>query len=70
MPSGADLVDPDSVEDMEHLQLNLEEALFLSWGVGCLDVIDPKTVRHSETLDIVPPISPLLNSRFFPARTT
>ncbi|KAI5450794.1 tRNA splicing endonuclease subunit sen2 [Naganishia albida] len=37
------LVDPVSVEDMEHLQLNMEEALFLCWGVGCLDVIDPKT---------------------------
>lgn len=40
------LVDPVSVEDMEHLQLNMEEALFLCWGVGCLDVIDPKTVCH------------------------
>lgn len=47
MPSGAELVDPETVEDMEHLQLNLEEALFLSWGIGCLDVIDSKTVRPS-----------------------
>jgi tRNA-splicing endonuclease subunit Sen2 len=47
-PSGEDLVDPDTVEDLEHLQLNLEEAFFLSWAVGCLDVINPKTV--SETL--------------------
>ncbi|KAJ9128059.1 hypothetical protein QFC24_000350 [Naganishia onofrii] len=43
IPSGEDLVDPESVEDLEHLQLNLEEALFLSWGLGCLEVIDPKT---------------------------
>lgn len=37
---------PIEVQDFEHLQLNLEEAFFLSWAVGCLDVIDPQTVSR------------------------
>lgn len=47
IPSGEDLVDPDTVEDLEHLQLNLEEAFFLSWAVGCLDIVNPKNVCDS-----------------------
>lgn len=37
--------EPIEVEDLEHLQLNLEEAFFLSWAVGCLSVINPATVH-------------------------
>ncbi|WWC68397.1 uncharacterized protein I206_102323 [Kwoniella pini CBS 10737] len=36
-----DLFDESLVEDMEHLQLSLEEALFLSLGLGVLKVFDP-----------------------------
>ncbi|KAF8603765.1 hypothetical protein BDV93DRAFT_441685 [Ceratobasidium sp. AG-I] len=35
-----------ALEDMEHLQLTLQEAYFLSWGLGCLKVIDPDTGEH------------------------
>lgn len=60
--SGEDLVDPDTVEDLEHLQLNLEEAFFLSWAVGCLDVINPKTVGDLlNPLSLCSPMSPLQN---------
>ena len=38
---------PIEVQDFEHLQLNLEEAFFLSWAVGCLRVIHPKTVSNA-----------------------
>lgn len=34
-----------AVKDMEHLQLSLEEAWFLSAGLGVLKVLDPSTVR-------------------------
>ncbi|KAK7056195.1 tRNA splicing endonuclease subunit sen2 [Paramarasmius palmivorus] len=36
-------------EDMEHLQLTLQEAFFLSWGLGCLCVLDPETVCLSSS---------------------
>ncbi|KDQ19180.1 hypothetical protein BOTBODRAFT_127095 [Botryobasidium botryosum FD-172 SS1] len=44
-PSLVDEVD-DAItppEDMEHLQLTLQEAFFLAWSVGCLNIIDPTT---------------------------
>lgn len=31
------------VEDMEHLQLTLQEAFFLSWSLDCLSILDPST---------------------------
>ena len=34
----------DKPANMEHLQLTLQEAFFLSWGLDCLDVLDPITV--------------------------
>ena len=46
-------LDETVVEDMEHLQLGLEEAWFLSAALGVLRVYDPSTVRlrrHRETL--------------------
>ena len=33
------------VDDMEHLQLTLEEAFFLSWALGCLEILHSSTVR-------------------------
>ena len=33
------------VEDMEHLQLTLQEAFFLSWALDCLEILQPSTVR-------------------------
>lgn len=34
------------VVDAEHLQLNMEEAIFLSWAIGCLNIIDSRTVSN------------------------
>jgi tRNA-splicing endonuclease subunit Sen2 len=31
-------------EDQEHLQLNMEEAFFLCWAIGCLRVLNKETV--------------------------
>lgn len=36
--------EPAVVEQMEHLQLTLQEAFFLSWSLGCLRVLNPETV--------------------------
>jgi tRNA-splicing endonuclease subunit Sen2 len=43
------------VEDMEHLQLTLHEAFFLSWALCCLEILHPSTVRYSSTLISLPP---------------
>jgi len=32
-----------AIEDMEHLQLSMEEAFFLSYGFGVLTILDPRT---------------------------
>ena len=32
-----------SFENQEHLQLTLEEAFFLAWGLGVLKIVDPQT---------------------------
>lgn len=40
-PRDEDLLDEFAdVQDLEHLQLNLEETLFLGWALGCLAVVD------------------------------
>lgn len=36
-------------EDMEHLQLTLQEAYFLCWGLGCLRILDPSSVSVTAT---------------------
>ncbi|WWC88131.1 uncharacterized protein L201_003035 [Kwoniella dendrophila CBS 6074] len=41
-----DLFDENLVEEMEHLQLSLEEALFLTLGLGVLKVFDPNTQTY------------------------
>ena len=35
----------EALEDMEHMQLTLPEAFFLSWALDCLTIFHPKTVR-------------------------
>lgn len=37
----------EPLEDVEHLQLTLQEAFFLAWGLDCLTILDPDTVRLS-----------------------
>jgi tRNA-splicing endonuclease subunit Sen2 len=43
---------PIKVQDFEHLQLNLEEAFFLSWAVGCLKVVHQRTVSFTNSMPI------------------
>ncbi|WVQ71078.1 tRNA-intron endonuclease [Cryptococcus sp. DSM 104548] len=57
-----DLFDESLVEEMEHLQLSAEEAIFLSLGIGALKVRDPST--HN----ILPP-GPALLSLLLPPPT-
>ena len=35
----------EPLEDMEHMQLTLAEAFFLTWALDCLTICHPKTVR-------------------------
>ena len=37
----------EDLQGSEHLQLTLQEAFFLSWSIGCLRIINPKTVRFN-----------------------
>jgi len=37
--------EPEPLEDMEHMQLTLAEAFFLTWALDCLTIYHPKTVR-------------------------
>jgi len=62
--------EPDGQQQMEHLQLTLQEAFFLSWALGCLRVLDPTndtylTVREllQLSLDACLPFSPPILSR-------
>jgi tRNA-splicing endonuclease subunit Sen2 len=34
----------EPLEDVEHLQLTLQEAFFLSWNLDCLTILNPTTV--------------------------
>ncbi|WWD05486.1 hypothetical protein V865_003563 [Kwoniella europaea PYCC6329] len=43
---GEDLFDESLVEEMEHLQLSLEEGLFLTLGLGVLRVFDPTSQTY------------------------
>jgi len=38
-------LDAEPPEDMEHLQLTLPEAFFLSWALDCLSIYHPKTLE-------------------------
>ncbi|WVF70679.1 hypothetical protein IAT40_005472 [Kwoniella sp. CBS 6097] len=59
-----DLFDESLVEEMEHLQLSLEEAIFLSLGLGVLKILDPSTQTYLPpgpallSLLLTPPSSP------------
>ncbi|WVQ97038.1 hypothetical protein IAU59_004148 [Kwoniella sp. CBS 9459] len=59
-----DLFDETLVEEMEHLQLSLEEAIFLSMGLGVLKILDPATQTYLSpgpallSLLLTPPSSP------------
>nr|ODO02608.1 tRNA-intron endonuclease [Cryptococcus depauperatus CBS 7855] len=54
-----DLFDESVVEDMEHLQLSIEESIFLSLALGVLKVYDPLS-------DTYPPLGPSLLSLLLP----
>ncbi|KAG9001486.1 tRNA splicing endonuclease subunit sen2 [Tulasnella sp. JGI-2019a] len=41
------------VEQMEHLQLTLQEAFFLSWSLGCLRVLNPETDTYLTVQDLL-----------------
>lgn len=34
----------EPIEDVEHLQLTLQEAFFLTWALDCLTILDSNTV--------------------------
>lgn len=36
--------EPELIPDVEHLQLTLQEAFFLSWNLDCLTILEPQTV--------------------------
>ncbi|KAG6813835.1 hypothetical protein H0H92_006779 [Tricholoma furcatifolium] len=42
-PEDVEPTDLEPLVDVEHLQLTLQEAIFLAWGLDCLTVIDPQT---------------------------
>ena len=46
------LTEEDMPDNLEHLQLTLQEAFFLCWGVGCLHVISPETQEPLSTTDV------------------
>jgi len=52
--------------DVEHLQLTLQEALFLCWNLDCLTILDPQTVSISQKFNPFPfeypPSPPLCSS--------
>lgn len=41
----SDVFDEELLEDVEHLQLTLPEAFFLTWNLDCLTVLDSETVQ-------------------------
>ena len=45
LQEAADLSAESLEEDMEHMQLTLAEALFLTWALDCLTICHPHTVR-------------------------
>lgn len=49
LPEEDDL-EEDMIEEMEHLQLSLEEAWFLSSALGVLKILDPETVCIPTTI--------------------
>ncbi|KAF8310093.1 hypothetical protein DL93DRAFT_2214408 [Clavulina sp. PMI_390] len=44
--------DIEEVDDVEHLQLSLQEAFFLSWALDCLAILDPATGQYLSPEDL------------------
>ncbi|KAG8744172.1 tRNA splicing endonuclease subunit sen2 [Ceratobasidium sp. 414] len=60
-------------EDMEHLQLTLQEAYLLCWGLGCLRILDPGNGQYISPDALLPTFlsvytTPLLDSPMEEAR--
>ena len=47
-----ELTEDEMPENLEHLQLTLQEAFFLCWGVGCLRIINSETQEPLPTPDV------------------
>ena len=50
-----DPVNEETLEDIEHLQLTLQEAFFLLWNLDCLSVLDPHMVCAAPSLQQIMP---------------
>ncbi|EIN06185.1 hypothetical protein PUNSTDRAFT_73149 [Punctularia strigosozonata HHB-11173 SS5] len=46
------VIDDEPIEDLEHLQLTLPEAFFLSWALDCLTIIDSTKLEPLSLSDI------------------
>jgi tRNA-splicing endonuclease subunit Sen2 len=44
--------EPLAIRDQEHIQLTLEEAFFLSYALGALNILDPETKSPISNLDL------------------
>lgn len=42
----------EPLEDVEHMQLTLAEAFFLTWALDCLAIYHPQTVRSHQNLRV------------------
>jgi tRNA-splicing endonuclease subunit Sen2 len=58
---------PVVIQDREHLQLTMEEAFFLSYGLGILTVSNPKTQTPISTKDL---LSIFRRYSYFPSQET
>ncbi|KAI9829695.1 MAG: hypothetical protein M1819_006066 [Sarea resinae] len=63
---GAAVDGEDDIKDQEHLQLTPEEAFFLMYGLGVLDVLDPKTKAAIPTSSL---FSLFWQGSYFPPRS-
>lgn len=78
LPAPIDEEEQESLVDVEHLQLTLQEAFFLLWTLDCLTIIDPHTSEPMSLEQIwcsfqlvhLPPAPPLSVPSFSPVSTT
>ncbi|TCD65903.1 tRNA splicing endonuclease subunit sen2 [Steccherinum ochraceum] len=64
-----ELLEEELLEDVEHMQLTLQEAFFLCWGLDCLTILDPHTsqslslqqiwVSLQQAFGIIPSLKPV-----------
>lgn len=59
----ADLSAESLEEDMEHMQLTLAEAFFLTWALDCLAIYHPQTVRPRHMRVVTAPQCSLSSSQ-------